>query len=120
MLGSVLATVMLMGASAVSVTPASAQGVDGLSTGRISLVPVYRLQVHEGGGLAINARLQNQQSKTQNFTVNYLGAAGYKAANSRGRLASREQTSEWVVTFLVGSKSVTDETIRNNVRLSCD
>lgn len=111
---------MPIGTSAVSVTPASAQGVGCLSTGRISLVSVYRPQVHEGGGLAIYVRPQNKQCTTQNFTVNHVGAAGYKAANSRGRLASREQTPEWVVPFQVGGNSVTNETIRNNGRLSCD
>lgn len=68
----------------------------------------------------IHVMLRNNQRTTQNLAVNYMGAARYKASNERMTLRAGQQALAWVVTFQVGGSSVTDETIRSNVRLVCD
>ncbi|MBS7789038.1 hypothetical protein KTR66_03470 [Roseococcus sp. SDR] len=122
MLRAALAAALLTGAVHGGIASASAQGVDCLSSGRISMLSVQRIQMPggEGAGLAINVLLQNNQATTQNFTVNYVGFGRYKATNERVTLRGRQQATTWVVTFQVGGSSVTDDTIRSNVRLTCD
>lgn len=122
MLRHALAAALLTGTLCASAAPAFAQGVDCLSSGRISMLSVQRIQMPggEGAGLAVNVLLQNNRDTTQNFTVNYVGFGRYKATNERGTLRARQQAVTWVVTFQVGGTSVTDDTIRSNVRLSCD
>lgn len=122
MLRHVIAAALLTGALGVSAIPASAQQVDCLGSGRISMLSVQRIQMPggEGAGLAINVLLQNNRDTTQNFTVNYVGFGRYKATNERATLRARQQAATWVVTFQVGGSSVTDDTIRSNVRLACD
>lgn len=117
-----LAAALLTGGLCAAALPASAQAVDCISSGRISMLSVQRIQMPggEGAGLAINVLLQNNQATTQNFTVNYVGFGRYKATNERGTLRARQQATTWVVTFQVGGSSVTDDTIRSNVRLTCD
>ena len=121
MLPALRATALLAGILCAAV-PASAQQVDCVSSGRISMLSVQRIQMPggEGAGLAVNVLLQNNRDTTQNFTVNYVGFGRYKATNERGTLRARQQAVTWVVTFQVGGTSVTDDTIRSNVRLACD
>lgn len=98
---------------------ASAQGVDCLASGRISLLSVQRQQVSQGGAVSINVLLQNTQSTTQNFSVYYTGPARYAANNAPAQLSARQQRTQWVATMDVGGNTLPDDVTRSYLRLSC-
>lgn len=119
MFRTALAATLLIGAAGLG-SPATAQGVNCLTAGKLQITHIGRNQMTggEGGGLALSVLVFNPQDTAQRFTITYTGPARYKVTNQELSRRPYERATAWVAT-VSGGFSITDAQIRQYVTLTC-